>query len=355
MGAAAAGREETAMRALRVLRNGPPGEVCEVAEIPIPEPGPGQLRVRVAAGSLNFNDIDRCHGRVTTIPMPPPFTLGMDVCGVVDAAGAGAEPWVGRRVVAITHMAQGGLAEYALAPVDAVFEAPESLDDAEAAAFLLPFHTTHLALFRRARLEPGETLLVHSGASGLGTAAIQLGVAKGARVLATAGGAEKARLCRELGAELAIDHREQDFAAAVLDHTREVGADVVCDLAGGDFSEKSWRCTAREGRYLCVGFADDPKNGFTPRALRPLCPANISVVGVMLAYIENLPPALRRMGMNPFGRRVGDEVHADLLRLLAEKRIRPIVGQRVSLEEAGRALDAHEQRRTAGRTVVLVA
>jgi NADPH2:quinone reductase len=342
------------MRAVQVRRNGAPGEVCEVVDIAKPEPGPGQVRIRVAAGSLNFNDIDRCHGRVTTIPTPPPFTLGMDVCGVADAAGAGGEAWIGKRVVAITQMAQGGLAEYAIAPANSVFDAPPSLDDAEATAFLLPFHTTHLALFKRARLERGEFLLVHSGASGLGTAAIQLGKAAGARVLATAGGPEKAKLCAQLGAELAIDHRAQDFAAAVLDHTQEVGAHVVCDLAGGDFVEKSWKCTAREGRYLCVGFADDPANGFTGRPLRPTCPGNFSIVGVMLAYIDGLPPAIRRMGMNPFGRAVGDEVHADLLRLLAEKKIRPVVGQRIGLADVGRALDDHEHRRTSGRTVVLV-
>ena len=343
------------MRALRVERNGPPGEVCEVRDIPVPEPGPGQVRVRVAAGSLNFNDVDRCHGRTTSIPMKPPFTLGMDVCGEVDAAGAGGERWIGRRVVAITQMAQGGLAEYALASVDAVFDAPPLLDDAEATSFLLPFHTMHLALFRRAKLAAGETLLVHSGASGLGSAAIQLGVARGARVLATAGGPAKAKLCRELGAELAIDHTQEDFASAVLDHTQDVGAHVICDLDGGAFVEKSWRCVAREGRYLCVGFADDPQNGFTGRPLRPACPGNFSIVGVILAYVENLPSRVRRMGLNPFGRAVGEEVHADLLRLLAEKQIRPLVGRRISLEEAGRALDDHEQRRTTGRTVVVLA
>jgi NADPH2:quinone reductase len=342
------------MKAVQVRRNGAPGEVCEVVDIPKPEPGPGQVRIRVAAGSLNFNDIDRCHGRVTTIPTPPPFTLGMDVCGVADAAGPGGEAWIGKRVVAITQMAQGGLAEYAIAPANSVFDAPPSLDDAEATAFLLPFHTSHLALFKRGKLERGEFLLVHSGASGLGTAAIQLGKAAGARVLATAGGPEKAKLCAELGAELAIDHRAQDFVSAVLDHTQEVGAHVVCDLAGGEFVEKSWKCTAREGRYLCVGFADDPANGFTGRPLRPTCPGNFSIVGVMLAYIDGLPPAIRRMGMNPFGRAVGDEVHADLLRLLAEKKIRPVVGQRIGLADVGRALDDHEHRRTSGRTVVLL-
>ena len=343
------------MRALQVRRNGPPGEVCEVVDIPVPQAGPGQVRIRVAAASLNFNDIDRCHGRTTSIPMKPPFTLGMDVCGVVDAAGAGGEAWVGRRVVAITQLAQGGLAEYAISPLGSVFDAPETLDDAEATSFLLPFHTTHLALFRRGRLAPGETLLVHSGASGLGTAAIQLGTAKGAQVLATAGGPAKTKLCRELGAELAIDHTREDFVTAVLDHTHDVGAHVICDLDGGDFVEKSWRCIAREGRYLCVGFADDPLNGFTGRPLRPACPGNFSIVGVILAYIDNLPSAIRRTGMNPFGRDVGDEVHADLLRLLRAKKIRPVVGRRVSLAEVGAALDDHEKRRTSGRTVVMIA
>jgi NADPH2:quinone reductase len=204
--------------------------------------------------------------------------------------------------VAITQLAQGGLAEQALAPLGTVFDAPAGLDDGEAASFVLPFHTAHLALFRRARLEAGETLLVRAGASGVGSAAIQLGVAAGARVLATAGGPAKTRLCRELGAELAIDHTSQDFAIAVLDHTQDVGAHVVCDLVGCGFAERSWCCVAREGRYLCVGFADDPQGGFGGRPLRPACPGNFSTVGVMLAYVDGLPSAVRRMGMNPFGR-----------------------------------------------------
>jgi len=342
------------MRALQVVRNGSPSEALEIVELPVPEPGPGQVRIRVSAGSLNWNDVDRCRGRVTSIPMKPPFTLGMDACGVVDAAGAGGEAWVGRRVVAITQMAQGGLAEYALAPLASVFDAPEGLDDADAASMLLPFHTTHLALFRQGRLAPGETLLVHSGASGLGSAAIQLGAAKGARVLATAGGPEKTKLCRDLGAELAIDHRAEDFVAAVLDHTADVGADVICDLAGGDFVAKSWRCVAREGRYLCVGFADDPENGFAGRPLRPACAGNFSIVGVMLAYMSSVPSLVRRAGLNPWPREVGDEVHRDLLGLLAQRRIRPVVGRRVALDAAARALEDHEARRSVGRTVVLV-
>lgn len=342
------------MRALQVTRNGAPSEVLRVVDVPEPEPGPRQVRIRVAAGSLNFNDLARCRGGVTSIPMPPPFTLGMDVCGVVESAGPGGESWVGRRVVAITQMAQGGLADLAIAPVDSVFDAPETLDDAEAAGFLLPFHLAHLSLLRRGRLEAGETLLVHAGASGVGTAAIQLGVSRGAHVLATAGGEEKTRLCAELGAELVIDHRERDFVEAVLDHTADVGAHVVCDLVGGEFTERSWRCVAREGRYLCVGFADDAQGGNTGRPLRPTCSGNFSIVGVILAYIDDVPSMIRRAGLNPWDRATGEAVHADLLRLLGDKQIRPIIGRRVPLAEAGAALEAHEQRRALGRTVVVL-
>jgi len=342
------------MRALQVTRHGSPTEALAVREIPEPEPGPGQVAIRVAAGTLNFNDIDRCRGRLVTVPTPPPFTLGMDCCGVVEHAGEGAERWVGRRVVAITQLAMGGLAELALAPMDSVFEAPDMLGDAEAAAFLLPFHTTYLALFERADLRDGETLLVHAGASGLGTAAIQLGRAAGARVLATAGGREKTALCRELGAELAIDHREADFAATVLDHTQDVGADVVCDLAGGSFVEPSWKCVARGGRYIALGFADDPENGMSGRALRPICAGNFSIVGAMLAYVSNLPSGVRRLGFNPFDRAIGERVHADLVARLGRGEIRPIVGRTVDLEDAPAALEAHERRETTGRTVVRV-
>ncbi len=336
-----------------MTRNGPPCEVLQVVDLPSPEPAAGQVRIRVAAGSLNWNDLDRCYGRLTTIPMPPPFTLGMDACGVVDAVGTGAEPWLGRRVVAITQMGRGGLAEYALAPVDSVFDAPPELDDAEAAACVIPYHTTWLALFERGRLEAGETLLVHAGASGLGTAAIQQGSAAGARVNATAGGPEKVKLCAQQGAERVIDHRDENFATAVLDHTRDVGAQVICDLAGGSFVQGSWRCIARGGRYLAVGFADDPENGMHGQALRTLCMGNFSVLGVICAYVSQVPSPIRRMGFNPFGRDVALRVHGELLAGFAKGVLRPVVGRRVSLEAAGQALEAHERRETSGRTVVL--
>jgi NADPH2:quinone reductase len=219
------------------------------------------VRVAVSAATVNFGDIARCRGGVASVMAQPPFTLGMDVCGVVDAAGTGAEHWIGRRVVAMCAMSFGGMADAALAPVTGVFDAPPELDDIEAAAFLLPFHTTYLALHIRARLQAGETLLVVGGASSLGTAAIQLGVAAGAHVIAIAGGPEKVELCQELGAELAIDHKSDDIFERVMAHTGERGADVVCDLVGGAGTETIWTCVAYEGRYLRSGSTTTPSPG----------------------------------------------------------------------------------------------
>ena len=344
----------TEMRALQVTRHGRPGEVLEVRTVERPTPGPGQVRVEVGAASLNFNDIDRCRGKLVSVPMPPPFTLGMDVCGVVDAAGEGAESWLGRRVVAITADALGGIADFAIAPAVSVFDAPEPFDDAEAAAFLLTFHTSYLALVKRGRLRAGETVVVHSAASGLGTAGIQLGTALGARVIAVAGGSDKAAVCASLGADLVIDHTGEDVVESVLSATGDAGADVVYDLSGGEFVERSWRYTARGGRYLAVGFADDDENGMTGRPLRMACIGNIDIVAVMLAWADQVDPGMRRFGFNPFGRAMADEVHSELLGLVAGGRIRPFIGRRVAMDEAGAALDEHEDRRSLGRTVVTV-
>jgi NADPH2:quinone reductase len=343
------------MQAWQVVRHGPPATALEQALLPDPQPpGAGLVRVRVAAVSLNFNDIDMCYGRYPTIRPALPFTLGMDLCGVVDAAGPGLESWIGRRVVSTGLGGFGALAGFSYAPADSLFDAPRALDAAEAAAFFIPFHTMHLALFRRARLRPGETLLVHAGAGGLGSAAVQLGVAAGARVLATAGGPEKVAFCKELGAEVAIDYRAEDFVPGVLDATCGRGADVVCDLVGGPVALPSWRCVAHEGRYLVAGFSSDVAAGEAGLPMRPVAKGNFSIVGVMLAYVDAAIPGLRDAGFSPFSRSVGESVHADLVRLLDAGRIRPVVGRRVGFDAVPEAYEALEARRTLGRTVVEV-
>jgi NADPH2:quinone reductase len=339
------------MRAVRVVRHDRPTEAIELHDIPVPEPGPGEVRIAVAAASLNWGDIARCRGGVASVLAQPPFTLGMDVCGVVDAVGDGAEQWLGRRVVAVCNQSIGGMAEAALAAKLTVFDAPEELDDIEAAAFTLPFHTSYLALHKRARLQAGETLLVVPGASAVGTAATQLGVAAGAHVIAIAGGREKGLVCKGLGAELAIDSNSDDVFERVMAHTDGRGADVVCDMAGGPQTETLWTCIARDGRYVPVGFNDDPQSGLTGRPLRKVSMGNFSVVGVIMAY-GPVPIELRRFGINPFPSETGPEVHAALCALVTSGAIRPTIGRRIGLSEVAAALEDHEQRRTTGRTVV---
>ena len=320
-------------------------------DVPEPEVGPGEVRIAVSAASLNFGDIARCRGGVASVMAQPPFTLGMDVCGVVDAADPGADGWLGRRVVATTKQSLGGMAESAVAGVQSVFDAPEELDDAEAAAFTLPFHIGYLALHERARIAAGESLLVVGGASGVGTAIIQLGVAAGAKVLAIAGGPAKGKLCAELGAEVTIDSTTDDIFDGVMSGTASRGADVACDMVGGDRTETIWTCMAHGGRYVPVGFNDDPQSGLTGKPLRKVSIGNFSVVGVILAYAD-VPIEMRRFGLNPFPPETGPRVHDRLRSLVTAGKVRPVSGRRISMDEVAGALEDHDQRRTTGRTVV---
>src|SRR5881398_1101054 len=207
------------MKAWRAHRYGAPREALHLDDVDEPQPGDGELRIRVTSATLNFNDLDGIHGRYKTVPRPVPYIPGMEVLGVVEECGAGAESWLGKRVVAIPSGAFGGYAEYVVAPAAMTFEMPPDMPEPDAAAIFMPFHLAWLALYERARIQPGETLLVHAAAGGAGSAALQLGVHAGARVIATAGSPEKTKLCLELGAELAINYRETDFAEAVLDAT----------------------------------------------------------------------------------------------------------------------------------------
>jgi NADPH2:quinone reductase len=340
------------MRAVQVLRSGEPADVVAVRDdVEPPEVPDGHVRIAVSAASLNYGDIARCRGGVASVMAQPPFTLGMDACGVVESAGAGAEQWIGRRVVAMCAMSFGGIAELAIAPVNGVFDAPAALDDVAAAAFLLPFHTTYLALHEKAKLQPGEHLLVVGGASALGTAAIQLGVAAGAHVSAAAGGADKGKFCRSLGAEFSIDYTSDDLFDVVMEHTDGHGIDVACDMIGGSNTETVWTAMAYGGRYVPVGFNDDTESGLTGRPLRKVSTGNFSVHGVLLSY-NVAPLALRKFGLQPNPPELGPKVHAALCDLLAAGAIRPIIGRRISMGDVAATLEDHAHRRTTGRSVV---
>jgi NADPH2:quinone reductase len=339
------------VKAWRVKRHGRPAEVLELGEVEVPAPGAGEVRVRVAAVTLNFNDLDGIHGRYRTVAPPLPYTPGMEVLGRVEACGSGADGWQGRRVVAVPSGAYGGYAEAVLAPTAMAFEMPEALDDARAAAIYFPFHLAWLALHERARLARGETLLVHAAAGGVGSAAVQLGVLAGARVIATAGSEDKLRFCRELGAAVGVNYRQGDFVEAVLAATDGKGVDVAFDTVGGDVTLKTFRCMAFNGRHLIAGFAsgiEAEDQGIVPR---PMLFGNFSLVGVCHAYADD-PRALKHaMGFNFPSHADGEHLHARLLELIGQGKLRPIVGRELPFSDIPGALEDLERRATIGRIV----
>lgn len=343
------------MKAWRVHRAGRPSYALRLDDIPKPQPGAGEVLVRTRAAALNFNEIDGCHCRYATINPPLPYTLGMEVVGIVEEAGPGAESWLGNRVMATAKGAFGGYAEWVVAPVDMVFDAPAALDDHEAAAFFFPFHLAWLGIHERGRVQPGERVLVHAAAGGVGSAAVQLAAAAGARVIATAGGADKVASCLEFGAEIAIDYRNHDFVAAVLEATDGAGVDLVFDGVGGETTVRSLQCMARNGRLMIIGFASaieaEDQPTVTPRAL---CFGNISIGGVLLSYRADASQTKRTTGFNVVPRSVGDDIQRTLVSLLDAGKIRPIIGRTVDFADLPAALDDMEDRKTIGRTVVLL-
>jgi len=324
------------VRTWRASELGEPADVLRLEDVDAPAPGPGEVAVRVEACGLNFADILLVQGRYQERP-PLPMTPGLEVAGVVEEAGDGVDLAVGTRVLALPSLG-GGLAERVVVPATATFPLPASFPSDEAAALHITYQTSHIGLHHRAALRPGETLLVHAGAGGVGSAAIQLGRAAGARVLATAGGADKVALCRELGADVAIDYRTEDFVAVVQEHTDGRGADVVYDPVGGDVFDRSRRCIAWEGRLLVIGFS----SGRIPEVpANHVLLKNYSVVGVHWGPYSTRNPGLVAA------------THDELVRLHGDGLVRPLIGRRVPLREAPQALVELGGRRTVGKVVVL--
>lgn len=342
------------MRAWQVTTHGRPTEALELVDVAVPEPGPGEILVLTSHSVCNYNEVDGCHGRYLTINPPLPYTLGMEFVGEVVGAGPGAESWLGRRVMGTGRGATGAHAEQVVGPTSMAFEVPPELDDVQAGAFYYPFHLAHLGLHESGRLQSGETVLVHAAAGGVGSAAVQLAAVAGARVIATAGGAEKLDVARRLGADVTIDYRSGGFAEAVLEATDGRGVDVCFDGVGGDVMTESLRCLARGGRHLVVGFASGIEAEEVPMVSgRTLCFGNFSLVGVILAYRD--APLRVGSGFNPVPRHVGEQVQAHLAELLRAGRIRPLVGKTVAFEQLPVALEEMEARTTIGRVVVQIA
>ena len=240
------------------------------------------------------------------------------------------------------------------------FEAPEQLTDLEAAAFFYPFHLAHLGLHERGGIAPGETVLIHAAAGGVGSAAVQLAVAAGARVIATVGNDDKAALVEGLGADVVVNYRTDDFVDRVAEATSGAGVDVCFDGVGGETTMQSLRCLARGGRHLVIGFASGIEAEEIPMVSgRALCFGNFDLVGVILAYVDAAAAAhLTQFAPVPVPRfnpptvDTGRHIQDHLLELLAAGAIRPIVGRTVPFERLAQALDGMESRETIGRVVV---
>jgi NADPH2:quinone reductase len=324
------------VKAWQLRSYGEPEEVLELADRPRPVPGQGQLLVRVLAASANFPDFLMIRGNYQVKP-PLPFVPGVELCGEVVEAGpdvAGVAP--GDRVIGGAVLPAGGFAEYALMDAEHAMPAPAGLDDAEAAPFHITYQTGWFGLHRRANLAAGETLLVHAAAGGVGSGAIQLGKAAGARVIGVAGGPQKAALARQLGADLVVDRYEEDFVTVVKEATGGRGADVVYDPVGGEAFQRSTKCIAFEGRILIVGFA----SGVIPSAaLNHALVKNYSILGLHWGLYDRLDPAAVRA------------CHDELTRLAAAGLIRPLISERLPLADVPDGLRRLAAGTTTGRLV----
>ena len=335
---------------------GEPLEVLRLEDVPVPEPGPGEVRVRVQAIPLNLNDLERVTGGNMMVRPEFPYSPGMEVFGTVDACGDGAERWRGERVAAITRQAYGGFAEHAICPAVGVFAIPDDIPLPDAAALLFPFHLAWLGLVDRAALQAGDSVLVHAGAGGAGSAAIQLAKARGATVFATAGTDEKVERCRSLGADVVINYSTDDFAAVVLDETEGRGVDVVFDNVGQAVMDASLNCTAYNGRYLMMGFASNKLVADEPFVVpRRVALGNLKLCGVLLNYqSDDMVGVIKRaMGWNVAPRALGERATDEIVQLVRSGAVYAVVGSTPTFEQLPAALAAMASRETVGRVVVL--
>ena len=322
------------MKAWRVSGLGEPREVMGLGEVPVPEPDAGQLLVRVLGAAANFPDVLMCRGLYQVKPALP-FTPGVELCGEVAALGPGTTGFaVGDRVIGASVLPSGGFAELALMDTATTFSAPDGLDDAQAGAFYIGYQTGWFGLHRRAHLQPGETLLVHAAAGGVGSAAVQLGKAAGARVIGVVGGPEKADVARTLGADVVVDRHTEDFVEVVKDVTGGRGADVVYDPVGGDAYQRSTKCIAFEGRILVVGFAGGQ---IQSAALNHALVKNYSIVGLHWGLYTTKDPALVRI------------CHDELCKLVADGLAKPLVSERLALDAVADGLQRLADGTTVGR------
>lgn len=323
------------MTAIEIREYGGP-EVLVPGSRPVPQPAKGELLIKVAAAGVNRPDVLQRQGGYA----PPPGASdipGLEIAGSVAALGAGVTGWkVGDQATAL--VTGGGYAEYCAAPAPQCLPVPQGLSLAEAAALPETFFTVWSNVFDRGRLDEGEAFLVHGGSSGIGTTAIQLANAFGARVFATAGSAEKCRACEDLGAERAINYRDADFVEVVKAATGGKGVDVILDMVGGDYIARDIAALAPDGRLVFIAFLGGPK-------------AEVNFMPVMLKRLTITGSTLRARSVD-FKAAIAGKLKARVWPLLEAGKVRPVMAKSLPLAEAAAAHALMESSTHIGKIVL---
>lgn len=305
-------------------------------ELPTPQPGPGEVLVAIQAASLNFPDLLIVQNKYQMKP-PLPFVPGSEYAGVVQALGAGVNNLqVGQAVACLSGT--GGFGTHTLAKASLCLPLPADFPMVDAAAFIMTYATSHHALVDRGQLKAGETVLILGAAGGVGTAAIQIAKARGARVIAAASSDEKCALCLSIGADAALNYSRENLREALKTLTEGKGPDVIYDPVGGDLAEPAFRSIAWRGRYLVVGFAAGPI---------PSLPLNLallkgaSVVGVFWGDFARREP------------QANAEMMAELTRWYAQGKIKPVIDCNLPMQELKKAYSHMGSRNVRGKVVMV--
>ncbi|RLV57346.1 NAD(P)H-quinone oxidoreductase [Aeromicrobium phragmitis] len=321
------------MRAVMVNEPGGP-EALEVVDVPVPQPGPGEVLLRVASAGVNRADILQRQGHYDP-PAGATRVLGLECAGEVVAVGEGVgEQEIGSQVCAL--LTGGGYAEYVAVPIGQIAPVPEGVDLVTAGGLMETFATVWSNVFMIGRLQPGETLLVHGGSSGIGTTAIQVAKAFGARVVTTVGSPQKAEFCRELGADLAIDYRQEDFVEVM----REAGvrADVILDIIGAKYLARNIAALATSGRLVVIGLQGGVKGELN--------------LGALLA--KRAAVTATSLRARPAGEKttIVQQMTGQVWPLIADGAVRPIVHATMPLEQVARAHEVMEESSHRGKLIL---
>jgi NADPH2:quinone reductase len=325
------------MTAIAIRKPGGP-EVLEPEQRPVPAPGAGEILIKVAAAGVNRPDVMQRQG----LYPPPPGASdipGLEIAGTVAALGPQASRWkLGDRVMAL--VTGGGYAEYCVAHESHALAIPEGLSFAEAAAVPETFFTVWHNAFERGGLKPGETLLIHGGTSGIGTVAIQLAKAFGARVVTTAGSPEKCEAARKLGADVAVNYKTEDFVKATKDATDGKGAEVIVDMVGGDYIGRNYEAAGVEGRIVQIAFQGSPK-------------ATVDFRRLMLKRLHHTGSTLRARSI-PDKAAIAAAVAEKVMPLVAAGKVKPVMDSSFPLADAAKAHARMETSAHIGKIVLVV-